>query len=198
LAADARRSQTQAGGHLILVVGPSGAGKDTVLRAAAMRLAGRDLIRFPNRVITRPSAHASEDADLMSVADYELQRQAGRFMLAWSAHGLQYGIPNTVLDDLKAGCTILINVSRGVVARAEAIWPATHVVLLTASPEILAARIAARGRESVDEISSRLARDQPLRPPRSGILEIRNDGTIDAAADRLAGFVLSLVDASAS
>lgn len=186
-------------GTLVLIVGPSGAGKDSVMRAVAERIAivpveavgGRHLL-FPRRVVTRPHAHAGEDCILMSVEAFDSAAAAGDFLLAWSAHGLRYGIPLAVRDDLADGRTVVINVSRGVITTAQAICPRTSVVHITAAPDVLAARIAARGRETVEDIRGRLSREAPLPVCRGGVVEIRNEGSIAEAADALLAHLMSL------
>ena len=75
-------------GRLVLVVGPSGAGKDSLLREAARILAADRHIVFPRRVITRPSHDATEAHDSLSVADFLEAQAEGRFALSWEAHGL--------------------------------------------------------------------------------------------------------------
>ena len=176
-------------GLLVLVVGPSGAGKDTIMRAVAGRLAGDAGIVFPRRVVTRASANAAEDCLLMTVTEFEATEAAGQFLLSWPAHGLHYGIPLAVETDLAAGRTVIINISRGSITTAEARVANTAVVHITASPDVLARRIAARARETIKEIATRLAREAPLPDSRSMVLEIRNEGTIDDAADRFCAFL---------
>ena len=176
-------------GLLVLVVGPSGAGKDTIMRAAAARLTADAAIVFPRRVVTRASANAAEDCVLMTAPEFVAAAVTGKFLLNWTAHGLHYGIPETVRDDLAAGCTVIINISRGVILAAEALVANTAVVHITASTDVLAQRIAARGRETIEEIAERLTREAPLPVCRSTVLEIRNDDTIDAAADRFRAFL---------
>ena len=78
---------------LVLVVGPSGAGKDTLINAAREALAGDRRFAFPRRVVTRPAVAALEDHDSVTRAEFALQEANGAYALSWEAHGLHYGLP---------------------------------------------------------------------------------------------------------
>ena len=160
---------------LVLVVGPSGAGKDTVLGLARQALAGDTRFRFVRRVITRPADAGGEDHEAVSEAEFARRR----FALSWGAHGLRYGIP---LDDVARGGVVVANVSRSVIAEAATAYP-VRVIVVTASPEILARRLAARGRETAEDIARRLARDVAI-PDGVAVDTVVNDGTPEEAADR--------------
>ncbi|MGQ3357242.1 MAG: hypothetical protein ACT6XS_21655, partial [Phreatobacter sp.] len=82
-------------GRLVLVVGPSGAGKDTLIAAARSRLASDEAVLFPRRIVTRP-ASAAEDNVEADEATFARIAEAGGFALTWSAHGHRYGIPAVV------------------------------------------------------------------------------------------------------
>ncbi|MGA7013248.1 MAG: phosphonate metabolism protein/1,5-bisphosphokinase (PRPP-forming) PhnN, partial [Pseudolabrys sp.] len=56
------RSELIGPGRLVLVVGPSGAGKDTVITGAKAACAADSTFVFPRRVVTRPASDA-EDHD---------------------------------------------------------------------------------------------------------------------------------------
>jgi phosphonate metabolism protein PhnN/1,5-bisphosphokinase (PRPP-forming) len=169
-------------GALVLVVGPSGAGKDTLMDAARAVLAGDGPIRFARRLITRPAMAGAEDHDSCSEAAFEAAVTDGAIALHWRAHGLSYGIPATELAGLKRGETVIANISRGVIAQAEALGGHCVVVEITAPPEVLAKRLAARGRESEADIAARLAREAPLVTRRAELMRIQNDRTVAEAA----------------
>ena len=101
-------------GRLVLVVGPSGAGKDSVLRGAAQALKGDPRFMFPRRIITRQADNNSEDHDTINQKDFEIAAAEGYYMLHWNAHGNFYGITVAVEKDIKLGRVACINVSRGV------------------------------------------------------------------------------------
>jgi ribose 1,5-bisphosphokinase len=73
-------------GCLVLVVGPSGAGKDTLIRLARTALAGDARYVFPRRLVTRPPSADEDNAEIDEAAFAEGQA-AGRFTLSWRAHG---------------------------------------------------------------------------------------------------------------
>ncbi|MDA5093778.1 phosphonate metabolism protein/1,5-bisphosphokinase (PRPP-forming) PhnN [Aliiroseovarius sp. KMU-50] len=159
-------------GRLIAVVGPSGVGKDSVMQA----LATATDFRIGRRVITRPSEAGGERFESCDDTAFEKDLLAGRFALHWQAHGLRYGVPKAELARLKQGRTVLVNLSRTVLAEAQAKFPQS-VISLTASPEVLAKRLAARGRESEDGIARRLARRVAL-PVGVNAIEVTNDGPL--------------------
>ncbi|HEY1540890.1 MAG TPA: phosphonate metabolism protein/1,5-bisphosphokinase (PRPP-forming) PhnN [Xanthobacteraceae bacterium] len=171
-------------GRLILVVGPSGAGKDTLIAGARSAYAGDDAIVFPRRVITR-AATASEAHDTVSDEAFRQTAAAGGFALWWVAHGLCYGIPAAIDADIRAGRTIVCNVSRTIAAPARARYAAVAVVHVRAPPEILQARLAARERASDGNLADRMARS----PVAEGGLDldvvIENVGTPEIGIRRL-------------
>ncbi|MFD2854738.1 hypothetical protein ACFSZS_08105 [Seohaeicola zhoushanensis] len=132
-------------GRLFAVVGPSGSGKDTLIAAIAQARPDLHIVR---RVITRPSAAGGEPFEGVTPAEFERRRAAGAFLFDWQAHGLSYGIPADLARVLATGRDALFNGSRAMLAEAAAKVPALHILHVTARPEVLAARLAARGRET--------------------------------------------------
>jgi phosphonate metabolism protein PhnN/1,5-bisphosphokinase (PRPP-forming) len=158
---------------LVAVVGPSGAGKDTVLEG----LRGTPGLVFARRAITRPREAGGEDHIAMTPSEFAAQD----FALQWQAHGLSYGIFRDIEAELAAGKVVLANLSRTVLAEAAARYPFA-VLEITAPPAVLAARLAARGRETPADIAARLAREAPL-PSGLPVLRVVNDTTPEAAIE---------------
>jgi ribose 1,5-bisphosphokinase len=163
---------------LVLVVGPSGAGKDTLLDAARQALTDDPRFRFVRRVITRPAEAGGEAYE--SVTDAEFATRD--FALSWQAHGLRYGIPADIATDLQAGRVVVANISRGIITQAARRFPA-HVIEITAPPQILAARLSARGRESVVDVAARLTRNVAI-PDGVSVETVLNDTTTQIGTAR--------------
>nr|WP_305879985.1 phosphonate metabolism protein/1,5-bisphosphokinase (PRPP-forming) PhnN [Siccirubricoccus soli] len=163
---------------MVGVVGPSGAGKDTLMAGARAALAGDPRFRFVRRCITRPAEAGGEAHEALTEAAFAARQVAGGFALSWRAHGLHYGIPADIAADLAAGRVVVANLSRTVLEAAAARLPLL-VLEITAPPEVLAARLAARGRESAADIAARLAREAPL-PPGLRVTRVVNDGPAEA------------------
>lgn len=175
-------------GALVLVVGPSGAGKDSILRGARERLGPSSPVIFARRVVTRP-ADGDENNEAATPEDFEAAAASKAFALDWSAHGLRYGIPWRSLQAIGDGATVIVNGSRTIAARARSLVADTRIVLVTAPPSILAARVLARGRDG--EPAERLARDVgPLGDLRPDAM-IYNSGALDRAVDVFLDFLTS-------
>jgi ribose 1,5-bisphosphokinase len=144
-------------GRLVLVVGPSGAGKDTLLRLAQAACVDDPEIVFPRRVVTRASS-ADEDNIAVSPEEFGRARDHGDFAVHWDAHGHSYALPLEINDDIRAGRAVVANVSRTVIAALRRAYANVVVVAITAPPDVLAQRLAARARHSDGNITDRLVR----------------------------------------
>jgi len=168
--------------RLFAVVGPSGAGKDTLLRLVRERIPGLHLAR---RTITRPPSEATEPFESVSEEEFAARHQAGDFALEWRAHGLRYGIAKSELAPLARGETVLFNGSRGALPQTLRAFPGMGVIVVTAPVEVLAARLAARGRESAADIAERLERARFDLPGGIRGRVVMNDTTPEIGAERL-------------
>ena len=178
------------GGTLILVVGPSGAGKDTLLDAARAHFKGDESIIFWRRFITRADQTGEQHAAL-SKAEFARREEEGGFFLSWRAHGFDYGITAEVLEKLAAGSHVVLNVSRRIIGEARQKWPRTHVIQVTARPEVLRERLLARGRETADGIGQRLERAGEIRLAEAEWLSaLDNSGDLASAVARFTALIL--------
>ncbi|QQR36262.1 phosphonate metabolism protein/1,5-bisphosphokinase (PRPP-forming) PhnN [Devosia oryziradicis] len=176
-------------GSLVLVVGPSGVGKDTLISGARHALENDKRFVFVRRLVTRPSDAEIEDHDSLDRETFRDMEEAGRFALSWDAHNLRYALPLSVDTDLALGKTVVANVSRHIVPEAIKRYPTSVVVLITAEISCRAERLIRRGRESPDQITARLARESA--PVPSGITPIIIDNS-GLLAIGVTAFVMAL------
>jgi ribose 1,5-bisphosphokinase len=180
-ALSAHRADLIGPGRLILVVGPSGAGKDTLIGLVRAACRGDGNVVFPQRVVTRePSAHENNDA--VSQTQFGQMLAHGDFAFQWEAHGLRYGLLNSIAEDVRAGHIVVVNVSRTIIESARRSYANVTVVLVTAPEEVLAERLAARARPSDGRLDDRLRRAVVTAAPD---IVIQNIGLVEDHAAEL-------------
>jgi phosphonate metabolism protein PhnN/1,5-bisphosphokinase (PRPP-forming) len=179
---------------LVAVVGPSGSGKDTLINAARTTLGEQGRFRFIRRIVTRAPLEG-EEHEAVDERTFLQRRDAGAFALWWRVHGLYYGIPADITFPIQEGKIVVASLSRTVLTDAATRFP-LHIIEITAPPDVLARRLAARGREDAVSVASRLARSVKLPEglPRDTIM---NDGTIEQGARRLVA-ILNRLGAAAT
>ncbi|MCC8957602.1 phosphonate metabolism protein/1,5-bisphosphokinase (PRPP-forming) PhnN [Bradyrhizobium sp. Pear77] len=174
---------TSARGHLVLVVGPSGAGKDTLIDYARARLQSDTDFHFVRRVITR-SPSIGENHEPVSIAEFQCRANAGAFALHWQAYGFSYGIPSTVERQLCRGTVVVANSSRAIVPLARLRYPKLLVINVTVPVEVLSRRLVGRGRENASSRKQRLARSDIDLIEGRDVLRINNVGSLDVAGEQ--------------
>lgn len=185
-------------GTIVLVVGPSGSGKDSIIGGAAAALDGDKRFFFPRRDITRPAALGHEPYRALSLEAFEQRRARGAYSLSWPAHGLWYGVPGIVEKHLEEGRHVVVNVSRGVIPEARQRLQPARIVSIQVPRDSLRTRLQARNRESEKEIEARLERAAAFHIDGPDVVRLPNDSSLQAAVGTFVALLESLNQAEES
>lgn len=179
--------------RLVYVMGPSGAGKDSVLGWVRERLPAGAPIHWARRTITRAADAGGEQHEAMSVPDFEALEKAGGFAMHWHANGLGYGIRPGELEALARGGWVMVNGSREYFPQARRLFPGMTGLHITADADTLMRRLLARGRESEDQVRQRAHRAAAFQVP-DGVIEVRNVGELAQAGGQALAALARLED----
>jgi ribose 1,5-bisphosphokinase len=171
-------------GGLVYVMGPSGAGKDTLLTYARQRLEGERVL-FAHRYITRMPVPGDENFIALSHEEYDARLRLGAFAMSWHANGHCYAVGAEIDLWREAGATVVVSGSREHFAASLTRRSDVTPVVITARPEVIAERLSARGRESGDDIARRLQRGEALKVEHRHLLTIDNSGPVEMGGDKL-------------
>lgn len=178
-------------GRLFYIMGPSGAGKDTLLRGCRERTAEVPGLLVAHRYITRTPDGGTEHHVWLSDAEFEQRVNLGAFAMHWSANGFRYGIGREIDLWLAGGSPVLVNGSRGYLDAARARYGSTLIpVLITVDPDRLQRRLLLRGRESPQDIEARIRRARTLAQQLpTDCLVVENNDSAEEAISRLLAVV---------
>jgi ribose 1,5-bisphosphokinase len=157
--------------RLIYIIGPSGAGKDSLLNSLRQEMA--DMVAmtdpatspplyFAKRTITRSHDQSNEDHEAVDTSSFESLVSSNAFAMHWFANGLHYGIRHQELAPMSEGTWVMVNGSRAYLEEAKRRFPGLTVLYITAPIEVLRARLLSRGRENEQAIEARLSRSQDV------------------------------------
>lgn len=176
-------------GQFFFVVGPSGAGKDSLISGVQPLLKPGAFV-LARRVITREAMADAEDHDSCSESSFLEREKNGDFLITWQAHGLHYGLPNALLQQIEQGIHVIANGSRNMIEALKRSVPALQVIEVTAPKEVLRARLTARKRESAQDIEQRLQRAALAMPQGISCQQVMNDMTLEIGISRLKAALL--------
>jgi ribose 1,5-bisphosphokinase len=173
--------------NLIYIMGPSGAGKDSLLNSLHQEMAslGKALpLIMAQRTITRSHHQSNENHEAVDEASFESLLQSNAFALNWFANGLHYGIRHEQLAPMSKGSWVMVNGSRAYLEQAKLRFPGLTVLHITAPVDVLRSRLLARGRENEKDIEARLSRSQSLESNPQDLYVI-NDGRLEDSLTKL-------------
>lgn len=170
-------------GRLVYVMGPSGAGKDTLLAYARARVDPQRVV-FAHRYITRLADPATENHVVLSLAEFLSRRAAGFFALAWESHGFMYAIGTEIDLWLDHGLIVVTSGARGAWPAALRRYPDATGIVIDAPVDVRAQRLASRGREDAQAIRTRLQREI-IMPTSDRVHRLDNNGPVAIAGDAL-------------
>ena len=170
-------------GKLFYLVGPSGAGKDSLMQYARTRLSN-SAVEFAHRYITRPVEAGGEYHYALSPDEFQVRSQRGVFAMQWKSHGQHYGIGTEIDRWLEQGKDVVVNGSREYLEEARVLYPELTVIWVKAATVTLRKRLAERGREDDAAIEQRLARATQFLPSPDAIV-IENNASLGDAGELL-------------
>lgn len=171
-------------GMLVIVVGSSGAGKDSLLANARRFFSADDDLHFVRRVVTRVASDAGEPHESVSEERFLQRKALGEFVIDWQAHGLSYGIPASCIDALYRNQLVVVNGSREALPRFAVLFPRRFIVHVVVPAETLKERLLARGREEGDAVERRLLRRIDPTEFDGPVWKLDNGGTLEASSKR--------------
>jgi ribose 1,5-bisphosphokinase len=174
---------------LFYVIGASGAGKDTLMNYARVKINGQKPVVFAHRYITREPGNSNENHVYLSPEEFKLRAGTGCFALYWESHDKYYGIGNEIDGWLDKGFNVVVNGSRQYLPTAQQLYPEISVILIEASPEVISRRLAGRGREDADEIAKRIKRSEEINCDLADCIHLQNDGSVESAGDELVNII---------
>ena len=168
-------------GSLVYLMGPSGAGKTSLLDYARREIDGSLPVVFAHRYITRPLGSDNENYIALSPAEFELRKKRGVFAFDWQAYGFSYAIGLEIRLWLRAGLTVVVDGSRAHFASHDLAVGNLVPVLITVGRDELRRRLTARQRDDREAIERRLQRADKFAPADLSLVTIDNSGPIDRA-----------------
>jgi len=179
------------GALLVIISGPSGVGKDTIIEAIRRRPRERDY-HFAVTCTTRGRRPGELDGVsyyFLNKRQFLAMRDAGGFLEANEVHGHWYGTPRAeVARALAAGRDVILKIDvQGAQVVKERVPDALLIFVVPPSLEALFHRLKSRATESADELElrQRNAAIELARPDDYDYVVVNETGQVERTAERI-------------
>jgi guanylate kinase len=181
-------------GRLVIVSGPSGAGKGTLVRALLDRVPSAWVSVSATTRAPRPGEEEGVHYFFLPADEFDRRIGEGDFLEWAEVHGNRYGtLRSKVETQLAEGCVVILEIDPQGARQVRDLMPEAVLVFIVApSMEELVRRIRSRGAESDEDIAVRMATAQrELEVVGTYDCVIQNDD-LRRATDELVRFIESL------
>jgi guanylate kinase len=162
-------------GLLLIISGPSGAGKTTITRGVERRIADSVFsVSYTTRAKT-PADTEGVDYHFTTDENFNAMKARGEFLETAGVYGKQYGTPKApVLEQLRRGRLMILEIDvQGAIAVKRQVLDAFAIFVLPPSEDVLLQRLRDRKREDEAQIQKRFA------AAKAEIDAARNSGVYD-------------------
>ena len=176
---------------VIVITGPSGVGKGTLIRALRERLPGLRLAISATTRDPRPGERDGVDYHFLTPEEFERQLQDGAFVEHAEYSGRRYGTLRSELErGLKTSPAVLLEIEvQGARQVRDAIPGAMLVFIAPPDEQALEDRLRRRKTDSEQQIARRLAIARTELAARDEFEHVVVNGDLGQAADELADLV---------
>jgi guanylate kinase len=176
---------------LLVLAGPSGVGKGTIVERLRQRVPALWVsVSYTSRP-PRPGEVEGEDYHFVSRARFEALRDAGGFLEWFEVFGDLKGTPRGPVEDrLAAGIDVVLEIDVQGALKIKREFPAALLVFVKPpSPEELARRLRSRGTESPEAIERRLtaAAAEEAQAPEFDVVVVNDD--LERVVEEVAGIL---------
>ena len=183
-------------GFLILVIGNSGSGKDSIIKGAVEKYSrDKPRIHLVQRYITRPPSETENNISI-TLNEFRKMEKQDQFALKWNIYGLYYGVSIEIDDWLKGGDLVLVNVSRTIVKNVRRIYKNVKVVFIQVPLEVSVERLNRRARENQKRVEERIERARKNQTFPNADFIVDNSGLLDDAINQFLEYLLETVNNS--
>jgi guanylate kinase len=182
--------------RVVVITGPSGVGKGTLIRGLMERLPALELSISATTRAPRAGEQDGVDYHFLSREEFGRRVARGEFLEHADYAGRSYGTLRSELEDrVRAGVPVVLEIEvQGARQVREAMPDSLQVFIAPPSPGALRARLVGRGTDDAAEVERRLGVAREELAARSDFAHVVVNDRLDEALEQLTGIVARELD----